>query len=732
MNEIEWLGDNQLSLDIWNKKYRVDNEDFEEWLDRVSNRDENIKNLIRAKKFIFGGRTLANRGTDRGSYSNCYSIGYVPDDLIGILDVNTKIALTFKAQGGQGLSLSLIRPEGASIRGKFKSDGIVPFMEMFNTTTASISQGSHRRGALLMSLDIWHKEAAKFITIKSDLKKINNANLSLEIDDAFMEDIEAYYLAGETRKRVITQHYTGQDITYEVVPIELYKLLCKYALKYAEPGILYVNRMRNYNMMQFHSEYRIETCNPCSEQPLPKHGACNLCSINLSEFVLNPYTDKSEFAIDQLKAAIKVIVPAMDKIIDENADNHALPEQKEMALNYRNIGIGVMGLHDCLVKLGLTYGSNESLKFTAELMRNIFRFAVTESVRLGKDLGSFPKYEPSVWDSDIIKNTFNKQEIEHFKQINCLRNCSLLTVAPTGSIGTMFGVSTGVEPFFAVKYTRRTVSLDGKEQFYDVYIDALKDYQRITGNNDIPVFFNTSAEIDYNNRILMQAALQDYCDTAISSTINLPKGTTQEVIEDIYLKAWKAGLKGVTVYVDGSRDPILSTDNKPKSIPVTGAPKRPETLPCDIYKVKVKGENFIVCVGLYDEKPYEVFVFRLKHNVPLSDNNGTITKKSKGVYSLDSSELKIANLLNTDISVEEKAATLYSSMLLRHGINIKYIIKTAKKVNDNITSFSSAMCRVLAKYVPVTTEGKCPECGADLVHSGGCVSCSSCGYSRCE
>ena len=732
MNEIEWLGDNQLSLDIWNKKYRVDNEDFEEWLDRVSNRDENIKNLIRAKKFIFGGRTLANRGTDRGSYSNCYSIGYVPDDLIGILDVNTKIALTFKAQGGQGLSLSLIRPEGASIRGKFKSDGIVPFMEMFNTTTASISQGSHRRGALLMSLDIWHKEAAKFITIKSDLKKINNANLSLEIDDAFMEDIEAYYLAGETRKRVITQHYTGQDITYEVVPIELYKLLCKYTLKYAEPGILYVNRMRNYNMMQFHSEYRIETCNPCSEQPLPKHGACNLCSINLSEFVLNPYTDKSEFAIDQLKAAIKVIVPAMDKIIDENADNHALPEQKEMALNYRNIGIGVMGLHDCLVKLGLTYGSNESLKFTAELMRNIFRFAVTESVRLGKDLGSFPKYEPSVWDSDIIKNTFNKQEIEHFKQINCLRNCSLLTVAPTGSIGTMFGVSTGVEPFFAVKYTRRTVSLDGKEQFYDVYIDALKDYQRITGNNDIPVFFNTSAEIDYNNRILMQAALQDYCDTAISSTINLPKGTTQEVIEDIYLKAWKAGLKGVTVYVDGSRDPILSTDNKPKSIPVTGAPKRPETLPCDIYKVKVKGENFIVCVGLYDEKPYEVFVFRLKHNVPLFDNNGTITKKSKGVYSLDSSELKIANLLNTDISVEEKAATLYSSMLLRHGINIKYIIKTAKKVNDNITSFSSAMCRVLAKYVPVTTEGKCPECGADLVHSGGCVSCSSCGYSRCE
>lgn len=163
-----------------------------------------------------------------------------------------------------------------------------------------------------------------------------------------------------------------------------------------------------------------------------------------------------------------------------------------------------------------------------------------------------------------------------------------------------------------------------------------------------------------------------------------------------------------------------------------GAPKRPKELPCDIHKVKVKGENFIVCVGLYENKPYEVFVFRLKNNVSLTDNKGIITKKSKGVYSLSTNEIKIANLLNTDISVEEKAATLYSSMLLRHGVNIKYIIKTAKKVNDNITSFSSAMCRVLAKYVSVTTEGKCPECGKDLIHSGGCISCPSCGYSKCE
>lgn len=1054
MTEQEWLGNNQLSLDIWHKKYQNNNESFEDWLDRVSNKNPKIKDLILAKKFIFGGRTLANRGTNNGSYSNCYSIGYVPDSLEEILDVNTKIALTFKAQGGQGLSLSLIRPEGTSIAGKFKSDGIVPFMEMFNTTTASISQGSHRRGALLMSLDIWHKEAKKFITIKSDLKKINNANLSLEIDDTFMRDVKAYYTEGKTIKRTITREYNGNIITYEVVPIELFKLLCYHAFKYAEPGILYVNRMRNYNLMQHHSQYKVETCNPCqpayatvltqkglssigkinagefiwssegwtrvvkkwstgnkdvykyrtsrglfigtenhrliskgvkveakdcefvdslvgdykerdfpfiptivmdglvlgdgfvhkasnnlvllcigendqdyfnseienfigikregvskcayevqtsikayelprkwdleipsrfmeankqvvcsllrglysangsvvgsrktaritykttspklrdqiqillstlgihsyyttnrehtsefangvytckesydinitsdrykfmnligfiqgyktgkvgntgtvgkgiitgeiidktylgneevfnitvnnsthtywtgglnvsncSEQPLPKHGACNLCSINISEYVLNPFMPNASLDLMSLKRDIYTIVEAMDTIIDENVNNHALKEQREMAKNYRNIGIGIMGLHDCFVRLNMAYGSPESIELSRTLMRLIFRSAVYSSVALGKVKGNFPKYENTVWDSDIIKNNFTKEEIHELKVENALRNCSLLTIAPTGSIGTMFGVSTGVEPFFALKYTRRTVSLDGKEQFYDVNIKALEDYQRITGNTNIPSTFNISSSIDYNTRIAIQGALQSACDTAISSTINLPASTKVSTIEDIYIKAWEAGLKGVTVYVDGSRDAILST-TKPINMSEANAPKRPKNLDADCYKVTVKGEKFIVCVGLYKGKPYEVFVFRLLRDMDVTDHIGTITKKGKGNYSFKSRQLAIDNLLNTDITVEEKAATLYSSMLLRHGVSIKYIIKTAKKVNSNIASFSSAMCRVLAKYIEPDIQGKCPECGSDLVHEGGCIHCSQCSYSRCE
>ena len=240
---FKWLNENQLSYDIWDKKYRYHNESFEQWLDRVSGNNPAIRRLIKEKKFLFGGRTLANRGTDKGSYSNCYSHGYIEDSLDGIMDAAKNIAMTFKAQGGQGLSLSKIRPKGSLIGGKFKSDGIVPFMEIFNTVTESVSQGGSRKGALLMSLDINHPEAETFMTIKSDLKKINKANLSMEIDDAFMEKV----IAGD--------HDANR----------LFNILCEQACKYAEPGVIYTNRFRNYNIMEHIDEYQIETCNPCKK-----------------------------------------------------------------------------------------------------------------------------------------------------------------------------------------------------------------------------------------------------------------------------------------------------------------------------------------------------------------------------------------------------------------------------------------------------------------------------------
>lgn len=240
MTENEWLNDNQLSLDIWNNKYRYKNESFENWLDRVSGNNPEIKRLIKEKKFLFGGRTLANRGIpNSGSFSNCYSIGYVPDSLDGIMDVASKIAMTFKAQGGQGLSLSKIRPKGSLIGGQFKSDGIVPFMHIFNTITESISQGGSRKGALMMSIDAWHPEVKTFVTIKENPYEINKANLSIEIDDKFMNALDSDPQASDT-----------------------FNTICTSAWKSAEPGILFVNRLRNYNMMEFVDDFVIETTNP--------------------------------------------------------------------------------------------------------------------------------------------------------------------------------------------------------------------------------------------------------------------------------------------------------------------------------------------------------------------------------------------------------------------------------------------------------------------------------------
>ncbi len=733
MTELEYFKGDKLALTIWNNKYRYNNESFEEWLDRVSGNNNTIKQLIKDKKFIFGGRTLSNRGVKDGSYSNCYSIGYVPDSLASILEVNSKIALTYKAQGGQGLSLSKIRPKGTPIKYYYKSDGIVPFMKLFNQTTSCISQGGSRKGALLMSLDIWHKEAADFITIKSKDTEINKANLSLEIDNDFMGDVIEGYNTGRSVIRHIVREYDGHVVEYDVDTLALYKLLCLNACKYAEPGVIFTDRFRNYNIMQYVNSYNIETCNPCGEQPLPKHGACNLGSINLSEYVINPYTSKASIDYPSLRKDIFYIVGAMDDVLEENLTRHALPEQRDMAENYRNIGIGIMGLADTFVKFGYTYGDDNSVCLAQDIMKFIFRYAVTSSVKWAAIRGSFPKYDEKVWDSHIMRSIFTKEELKFFRQNGLLRNCSLLSIAPTGSIGTMFNVSTGIEPFFQLSYVRKTESLNDKETYYNVDVKAVSDYKEATGNTDLPSYFIASSDINWKARIRMQSILQDYVDTAISSTINLPKETTPEDIEQIYLESWRQGLKGVTVYVEGSRSPILSKE-KPKTISERQAPKRPKKLEADAYLIKAKGEQFIILVGMLESKPYEIFAFRPRNPINFNPHKGVITKVGKMHYSFTSDIFHIDNLELTNENIEENAATLYSSMLLRHGVDIKYIIKTAKKVNDNIVSFSSAMCRVLSKYIPKEEikDEVCPDCGSALIRENGCVHCSSCGWSRCS
>lgn len=732
MNEKEWLGNNQLSLDIWHKKYQVNNESFEEWLDRISGGNTLVKQLIKDKKFLFGGRILASRGiTDRRvTYSNCYVIKPPTDCIEDIFEAGKKLARTYSYGGGCGIDISNLRPKGAIVHNAAKStSGAVSFMDFYSYVTGLIGQAG-RRGALMISISCEHPDIEEFINLKTKQGVCEKANISIRVSDEFMQaavddrDWKTSFTSLETG--TITRTFRARD---------LLKLLAKRNWEWAEPGLLYWDRITGYNMLNNDGNFAYAGVNPCAEEPLPAGGSCLLGSINLSKFVMNPFTKDAYVLWDKLEEAVSIAVLGLNEVLNEGMMLHPLHEQRESVKNWRQIGLGTMGLADMLIKLGVTYGSTGAIKITESVYETIAKTAVIASLELAKVHGCYPmcKKEKLV-NSSFIQALNLPEDVLKDIETYGLHNSQLLTCAPTGSIATMLQVSTGVEPNFALKYTRKTQSLNGKDTYYEVFAKIVDDYigDRYGENIKLPDYFVESKDIVPIDRIKMQAVLQKYTDASISSTINLPNEATVDDVYNIYVEAWKHGLKGVTIYRAGCNREGILTVKKPEKMMSTAAPKRPEILPCDIHKVKVKGESFIVCVGLYDEKPYEVFVFRLKHNVPLSDNNGTITKKSKGVYSLDSSELKIANLLNTDISVEEKAATLYSSMLLRHGINIKYIIKTAKKVNDNITSFSSAMCRVLAKYVPVTTEGKCPECGADLVHEGGCIHCSQCSYSKCE
>lgn len=875
----DWLGCSpgyNLQYQIWDGKYRFDNEDLSHWFIRVSGGNMKIADLIQQRKFIFGGRTLANRGiTNAGSFSNCYSIGYVGDTLPEILKANTDIALTFCAHGGQGLSLSKIRPKGSLIKGKYTTDGIVPFMRMFNTTTETISQGGSRKGALMMSLDVWHPEIETFISIKSDKNEINKANLSVEIDDEFMECVKA----GVTEKRC-EFYYNDTVYEYTINPVAIFEKICQNARDHAEPGILFTNRLRNYNLMEKVEEYQIETTNPCvtgdtqiltnkgykpietlvdekvtiwngyqwsevtpkvtgqnqdvyqvnfsdgssvqctnyhkwvmkdqnrketkdlqkgdtlisftlpkdldinlsifnqdetriiqvvsveyvgkaekvycltepynhtfiangvitgncGEQPLPKHGACNLCSINLSEYVLNPFTSEACIDFENLSEDIGHIVTSMDDIVSENMLRHALPEQRMMAEKYRNIGIGIMGLADMFVKLGVRYGDDKSLRWTELVMSFITREAILSSAALANSRGAFPGYDPSMLESEFARTVLTEEDIHYIR--NCgLRNSTFISIAPTGSVGTMFNVGTGIEPFFRLEYVRTTKSLEGKEQEHRERPRIIQEYLNHIGKEDIdikdlPEYFVSSDMIDYRQRIKLQGILQKYTDTGISSTINLPKGTTVDTIYDLYMLAWKEGLKGVTVYVDGSRDGILTENGntaKGKRTKVHAKP-RPKSLEAEYYPVRVKGENFGVIVGYMDDEPYEIFAIRPDKVYP--QHFGTITKVKKRVYKFESERMVVDNMVDPNkVSESEGNISLLVSAMLRHEMPVEFIADVVRKTSDSIVSYSSSLAKILDKHAkPRVLKDKCPDCGGDLIREGGCTHCSNCEYAKC-
>lgn len=714
MRVQDWLGEkNDIGIDIFENKYRNEDETFDEWLDRVSGGNKEIRQLIVDKKFLFGGRILANRGiAGNKTYSNCYVLSPPEDNLESIFDTAKKLARTFSYGGGVGFDLGNLAPKGAKVNNTAKkSTGAVSFSELFNTTTGLIGQNG-RRGALMLSMPINHPDIEEFIELKGDVNKITNANISVRVDDEFM----AAVLHDTGYKLSFTRKETGEVIEKNVSAKRLFRKLCEMNWKCAEPGILFWDEIQSHHMVAHKGELKFAGVNPCGEQTLPAGGSCLLGAINLSEFVVNPFTDSAHFDSESFTEAVKTAVVALNEVLDEGLMLHPLAEQRVAVEKWRQIGLGIMGLADCLIKLGLVYGSQEANHFCKGLALIMFRTALLASDELGGKIGVYEGYDPDVVnDSDLVKRC--GVVTTH------LANSQLLTVAPTGTISTMLGVSGGIEPMFATKYTRKTQSLHGEDVTYEINTPIVQEYLRLDSLDHItalPPEFITAREIKPINRLKCQAAWQSFIDASISSTINLPNSATIEDIERIYIDAWSLNLKGVTVYREGcDREGILTTDDKEEVVESTktNGLERHLTTGCG---------SLHVC-AFFDDKG------NLKNTYLSKGSTGGCNNYMIGLSRM------ISLAARNGVSIDDIVDQLDSC-----GVCPSYAVRKATKgdvsagaccpiaIGKALKDMRSEVTKGKIKNTPTKTSILCPKCNEPLVQEGGCIICKNCGWSKCD
>ena len=559
---------NELQSNIWANKYQYNNESFEEWVERVSGGNKTIAKLIREKKFLFAGRILANRGLPKDgvkvTYSNCYVLQPPQDTLESIFDTAKCLARTFSYGGGVGIDISKLRPNGAIVNNSAKTTtGAVSFMDLFSMTTGLIGQRG-RRGALMISMDVNHPDIEEFIDIKTDLDRVTKANISIRINDEFMRSVEG-------RKPYMCKFIveaTNEVIEKEVDAYKLFMKLVKNNWDFAEPGILFWDNIENNHLLSADKEFKYAGVNPCAEEPLPAGGSCLLGSINLSEFVTSPFADNATFNIEDFKAAVRDCVVGLNEVLEEGLEFHPLEQQRESVSKYRQIGLGVMGIADVLIKLNIRYGSDEAVKLCEELSNLMLNEAIKQSSLLAKEYGTFEMYnEEAIFNSKFFINNVN-DEVKELVRKYGLRNSQLLTIPPTGTISTMLGISGGIEPIFNISYFRKTESVHNEDVVYKVYTPVVEEYMKIKGLKDeeeLSDIFVTAMTLDPQERIKMQRAWQKNIDASISSTINLPYEATVEDVYDIYMSAWKNDLKGITIYRDGcQRSGILTNEDTNK------------------------------------------------------------------------------------------------------------------------------------------------------------------------
>ena len=751
MTVEQWLGkDNLLGIDIWMRKYRKNEESFDEWLDRVSGNNEAIKALIIEKKFIPGGRILSNRGiTDtRVTYSNCYVITPPEDNIESIFESRKKLARTYSYGGGCGIDLSKLAPAGAKVHNQAEqTTGAVSFMQGYSQTTEEIGQAG-RRGALMISLDCHHPDLLDFIDAKTSPDAVTKANISVRVTDDFMEAV----INDKEWVMSFTRPETGETITKSARAKEIFEKLCKNNWDWGEPGILFWDTVSNYNLLEFDDTFEYAGVNPCAEEPLPAGGSCLLSSINLSAFV----KDK-EFDFDDFGETVANGVIYLNEVLEEGLSLHPLEEQRQSVADWRQIGLGIMGLADMLIKMELPYDSEQARLLCEKIGLVMADQALYTSAFLAGHAGSYNNYKSCVQKSGFLKNNTCESTREVIEAYG-LRNSQLLTIAPTGTISTMLGISGGIEPIFANSYTRKTESLHGHDEYYKVYTPIVKEYMDEHGIKDeaeLPNWFCTSSTISPLNRVLMQGVWQKHIDASISSTVNLLEEATIEDVEEIYLNAWKEGLKGITVFRNGcKRLGILTTNSSQEKEEEKGL-SRGEIISCSDNLIGMKrrlttGCGSLHCTAWFDPHTGDLmeiylnkgstggcanFMVGLSRMISLACRGGVkiedIVDQLQSTGACPSYASRTATKHDTSkgaccpMAVGNALMEMWKEMKERieKGNSIIALANSDSQIpsSESRTSFNPE----------IDNGAKCPECGSELIQEGGCVVCKSCGWSRC-
>ncbi|MFN4172345.1 MAG: adenosylcobalamin-dependent ribonucleoside-diphosphate reductase [Pseudorhodobacter sp.] len=706
--------------------------------------EERFYTALEDFKFLPAGRITAGAGTGRSvTLFNCFVMGTIPDSMGGIFDMLKEAALTMQQGGGIGYDFSTIRPRGAAVKGvAADASGPLSFMDVWDAMCRTIMSAGSRRGAMMATMRCDHPDIESFIEAKKDPARLRMFNLSVLVTDAFMAAVKA---DGPWELQF------GGRVYHTLPARDLWNRIMRNTYDFAEPGVIFIDRINAANNLHYCET--IAATNPCGEQPLPPYGACLLGSVNLARLVTEPFTDTARLDPAALDDLVRLAVRMMDNVVD--ASRFPLPQQAAEARAKRRIGLGVTGLADALLMLGLRYGSERAAAQTGEWMKAIARAAYLASVDLAKEKGAFPLFDAEPY---LASGTMQKMDADVREAIRAhgIRNALLTSIAPTGTISLYAGnVSSGIEPVFAYAYKRKVLQKDGSRTEEEVVDYAVQMWRDLKGDAPLPEYFVNAQTLPPLDHVRMQAAAQDWVDSSISKTINCPADISFEDFKEVYMAAWDQGCKGCTTYrpndVTGS---VLSvsenTDQTPAEAPASASEAgaevvylsepldRPGALEGQTYKLKWPGSEHALYITVNDiviaghRRPFEVFINskNMEHfawTVALTRMISAVFRRG-GDVSFVVEELKAVFDPRGGAWVDGRyipsILAAIGGVIERHLVSIGFI------EGEGMGLKSDPKAGVVAIGTP--KGAACSSCGSyEMRRVEGCMTCADCGFSKC-